>query len=166
MKKLLAILAFSLLVGCDYNVPLVTNPSIAIDKSVLGLWQTTDNGKTVQLLVLPLDQDEYLVSYPSASTDGMFARACLCQTAGKTLVQLKWFGTADGKQPDPGDKRVFQFLSYSVASNKLTVQMLNTGVVNKDAATTDELAKSIAANLDKTNLFGDAVVFTKVPSAP
>lgn len=154
-------LVCGLLVGCDFTVPLVTTPSIEIDKSVLGLWQIVDTDKkTEQLLVLPLDKNEYLVSYPANTNDGMFARACLCRTGDKTLVQLKWFGTADGKASD--DNRVYQFLSYTVAGDKLTIRMLNADAVNKDASSSEELAKSIAANKDKTNLFGEAGVFTKV----
>jgi hypothetical protein len=161
MKKLLITLICGLLVGCDYTVPLVTTSEIEIDKSVLGLWQTTtEDGKTERLLVLPLDKNEYLVSYPSNGEDGMFARACLCRTDNKTLVQLKWFGTAEGKTPD--DNRVFQFASYSISDDKLTIRLLNPDVVSKDVATTKELAKSIAANRDKPNLFKEGMVFTKV----
>src|SRR5580658_2328884 len=110
MKKLFIILVWGLLAGCDYTVPLVKTPGTEIDKSVLGLWQRPiAEGKIEQLLVLPLDKNEYLVSYPLDAKEGMFARACLCRTDDKTLVQLKWFGTAEGKLPD--DERVFQFLS-------------------------------------------------------
>jgi hypothetical protein len=104
-----------------------------------------------------------LVSYSSNAKnreDGLFARACLCQAGGKTLVQLKWLGNAQGNAPD--DNRVYQFASYSVSGDKLTVRLLNTDVVNKDVASTEELAKAIAANKDKTNLFGEVTVFTKV----
>jgi hypothetical protein len=74
MKRLLILLAALLLVGCDYTTPLVTTPHISIDKSLLGLWQVKeDDGKIEQLLVLPLDDKEYLVSYPSTAKDGMFA---------------------------------------------------------------------------------------------
>jgi hypothetical protein len=161
MKKLLIMLACGLLAGCEYTVPLVTAPRMEIDKSVLGLWQrTTEDGKTEQLLVLPLDKNEYLVSYPSDSKEGMFARACLCRTAGLTLVQLKWFGTAEGKLPD--DNRVYQFASYSMTGDKLTVRLLNSDVVNKDVASKKELAKSIAANKDNPKLFKEGMVFSKV----
>jgi hypothetical protein len=161
MKKWLIMLACGLLAGCDYTVPLVTTPEIEIDKSVLGLWQTsTENGKTEQLLVLPLDKNEYLVSYPANTNDGMFARACLCRTGDKTLVQLNWFGTAEGKLPD--DNRVYQFLTYTNTGDTLTIRLLNTDVVSKDVASTKELAKAIAANKDDAKLFKEATVFRKV----
>jgi hypothetical protein len=148
------------------TLPLVKTPGTEIDKSVLGLWQRPiAEGKIEQLLVLPLDKNEYLVSYPLDAKEGMFARACLCRTDDRTLVQLKWFGNVDGDWPDdkrPDDKRVFQFLSYSVSGDNLTVRLLNTDVVNKDVASMKELAKSIAANRANPNLFKEGLVFTKV----
>lgn len=161
MKKLLAVVVCGLLTGCDYTVPLVTSPEIEIDRSVLGLWQTSKaEGGTEQLLVLPLDKCEYLVSYPSGAKDAMFARACLCRTAGMMLVQLKWLGTAEGALPD--DNRVFQFVSYSVKGDVLTIRLLNTDLVKSDAASTKELAKAIAGNKDNPGLFKEGMVFTKV----
>jgi hypothetical protein len=164
MKKLLTMLACILVVGCDYTVPLVTTPKIEIDKAILGLWQTIDNGKTQRLLVLALDSHEYLVSY-SFDDGGMFARACLCHADHKTFVQLKWVGTTKGEVPDeknPDDKRVYQFATYSVTGDKLAVRLLNTDVVPGDVASTKELLKSIAANRDNPKLLKEEVVFTKV----
>jgi hypothetical protein len=161
MEKWLVLLVCGSVVGCDFTVPLVTTPGMEIDKSVLGLWQrTTEDGKTEQLLVLRLEQKEYLVSYPLDTKEGMYARACVCRADDKTFVQLKWFGTAAGKTPD--DNRVYQFATYSVTGDKLTVRMLNSDVVNKDVSSTKELVKSIAANRDKPDLFKEGMVFTKL----
>ena len=161
MKKLLIVLVCGLLAGCDYTVPLVTTPAIEIDSAALGVWQrSTGNGQTEQLLVLPLDNHEYLVSYPSDTKHAMFARACLCRAGDKTLVQLKWFGTAEASLPD--DNRLYQFASYSIAGDRITIRMLNSDVVKTDAASTEDLARSIAANRDKPNLFKEEMVFTKV----
>lgn len=163
MMKLLIALAFALLAGCEYTVPLTTTPEIEIDRSILGLWRrSTEDGRTEQLLVLPLDKHEYLVSYPSGAKDAMFARACLCRAADMTLVQLKWFGTAEAILP--GDDRVFQFMNYSIDGDRLTVRLLNSQIANKNAASTEELAKSIVANRDKPTLFKDSMVFRKVNS--
>ncbi len=161
MKNLLIVLVCGLLAGCDYTVALVTAPAIDIDRSALGLWQRpTGNGQTEQLLVLPLDNHEYLVSYPSDTKHAMFARACLCRAGDRTLVQLKWFGTAEAGLPD--DNRLYQFAGYAIAGDRITIRMLNTDVVKTDAASTEVLARSIAANRDQPNLFKEAMVFTKV----
>lgn len=161
MKILMVLIACAMLVGCDYTVPLVKTPAMGIDNAVVGLWERTGkDGQTERLLVLPLSKQEYLVSFPSSGKDAMFARACLCSTADKTLVQLEWIGTAQGKLPE--GNRVFQFVTYSVTGDRVTVRLLNSEVVKKDVVSTGELAKAIAANIDNPNLFREDMVFTKV----
>jgi hypothetical protein len=164
MKRLLVVLAAGLLAGCEYTVPLVTSPTIEIDRSVVGLWQTPgENGETHHLLVLPLDQHEYLVSYPSGAEDGLFFRACLCRVGDQSLVQLKCLGTAKAELPNVlNEARVFLFLAYSLEGDKLTVRLLNTEVVKTDVASTEDLAKSITANRDNPNLFKQSATFTKI----
>jgi len=161
MKKLCIVLLCGLLAGCEYTVPLVTVPSIKIDNTVVGLWQrTTKNGQKEQLLVIPLDSKEYLVSYPSESDEAMFARGCLATVGGMTLVQLKWFGTAQAAVPD--DNRLYQYASYKVEGEKLTVRLLSSDVISKEIASTDALVKAIEANKSATNLFCESMVFTKI----
>lgn len=161
MKKLLIMLCCGMLAGCEYVVPLVTIPEIEIDGSVIGLWQrSTEDGKTEQLLALPLGPNEYLVSYPAGRKDAMFARACLCRVGDRTLVQLHWIGTAAGKLPD--DKRVFQFATYSVEGPTLTVRLLNSEVVKRDLASPEALAAAIAANAANPNLYKEGMVFTRI----
>ncbi len=71
MKKMMLMGVLSLLVaGCDYSVSLVDTPTIAIDKSVLGLWQRAkSDGQTESLLVLPLTETMYMVSFPAGTTN-------------------------------------------------------------------------------------------------
>ena len=161
MKKLMVIVACGVLVGCDYTVPLVRTPVLGIDSGVVGLWQRSkEDGQKESLLMLPLNKQEYMVSFPAGSKDAMFARACLCRIADKTLVQLEWIGNAQGKLLETN--RVFQFAAYSVVGDTITVRMLNADVVKKDVKSTDELANAIADNKDKPDLFRDKMVFTKV----
>ena len=161
MKKLMALVVCTMLTGCEYTVPLVKTPALGIDPAAVGLWQRAKaDGQKESLLVLPLNKQEYMVSFPAGSKDAMFARACLCRTADKTLVQLEWVGTAQGKLPK--DNRVFQFATYSVAGDTITVRMLNADVVKKDVKSTDELVKAIAENKDKPDILKNKMVFTKV----
>ncbi len=160
MKRLLALVVCGILTGCDYTVPLVKTAELKIDPAVTGLWQRANgDGQTESLLVLPLNKQEYMVSYPAGSLHSMYARACLCRTAGMTLVQLEWIGTAKGDLPS--DKRIFQYASYTVASNSITIRLLNADIVAKDANSTKALARSIADNKDKPDLFRDEMVFKK-----
>ena len=107
MKKVLMAMACTVLMGCDYAVPLVKTPAIPIDNSLVGLWQPAKTNESDALLVLPLDAHQYLVEYPVGSKDAMFAKACLCRAGTRPLVQLEWFGTAQGTLPD--SKVVYQF---------------------------------------------------------
>ena len=90
----------------------------------------------------------------------MYAHACLCRVGNKTLVQLQWFGTAQGTVPD--NDRVYQFAEYAVSGDTITVRLMNSDVVKREATSYDELATSIAESTGKTNLFRDAMVFKKV----
>ena len=161
MKKLMAIVACTVLVGCDYTVPLVKTSEIGIDSRVVGLWQRSQgDGQTESLLVLPLSKQDYLVSFPAGSTNAMFARACLCRSVDKTLVQLEWVGTVHAKLPE--DSRVFQFAEYSVAGDTITIRLLNADLVKRDVKSPAELAKAIADNKEKPDLFRNEMVFRKV----
>lgn len=160
MKRLLLVLMCGVLTGCDFSVPLVKGPEMVIDSGLVGLWERTNDGQNESLLVLPLGKQEYLVSFPAGSTNAMFARACLCRVAGKTVAQLEWFGTARAKLPE--NSRVFQFAAYSIAGDALTIRLLNADLVNREAKTTAELAKAITDHQDKPDLFREKMVFGRV----
>ncbi len=161
MKKVLLVVVCVMLAGCEYTVPLVKTPEIEIDKSVVGLWERSkNNGQTERLLILPLGKHEYMVSYPAGSKDAMFARGCLWNGSDIPLVQLDWFGTAQAGLPD--NDRTFQFATYTVEGDRVSVRLLNADVVKKDIKTSADLAKSIITNRAKPDLFKEAMVFTKV----
>jgi hypothetical protein len=161
MKCMGVFLIGLILVGCEYTVPLVVKPEIEIDKAVLGVWeQRTEDNKPERLLVLPLDDKEYLVSFPSETDKAMFARACLVRIAGETLVQLRWFGTVQGDLAR--DNRVYQYAVFSVVKDTLSVRMLNADVVPKTVKSPDELAGAIAEGMDQPDLFREPMVFQRV----
>jgi hypothetical protein len=159
-RMMLWCVACALLAGCDYTVPLVKTPDAEIDTSVVGRWQRTgSDGKVESLLVLPLGKKEYLVAFPAGSEDAMYARGCIWRSGSLQLVQLNWFGTARGNLPD--DNRTFQYASYAVAGDSITVRLLNPNVVSKDSSSSDALAKAIADNRDNPGLYRDSMVFQK-----
>ncbi len=161
MKKLLLVLSCGWLFGCDYTAPLTTTADLAIDKAVIGLWERQkDNGDSEQLLILPLDKHEYMVSYPAGAEDGMFARACLCRVADHTLVQLTWLGTARGRTME--DNRAYQLAAYAVSGENLTVRMLNSEVAGRDTSSTNAFAQTILMNWNNPRLFRDGMVFTRI----
>ena len=160
MKPFWIVAVCAMLAGCDYTVPLVTAPALDIDRAIMGVWErTTAQKQTERLLVLPLDQRQYLVAYPAGETHTMYAKGCLAKCADKTFVQLEWFGTADGKEPE--DTRVYQLATYTLKGDELTVRMVSTDVVSKDITTSADLAKSIEKNKAKPELLGEPMVFKK-----
>ena len=149
---------WALFVGCDYTVPLVTKPEIKIDKAVLGLWQAEE--KKERLLVLPLGETEYLVCYPSEDESALFARTCLGKVGEQRVAQLRWFGTAQGAVIE--DPRAYQYVSFSVVEDALTVRLLNSTVVPKNVASTEELQQAIAKGIKNPALFQEPMVFRRV----
>lgn len=160
LNLLLAPFAFLIFLGCDFNVPLVDQPQLPIDRNLTGLWVSANtNDTTDSLLVLPLDAQQYLVAYPAAHADSMYARACLATSAAGTIVQLTWFGTAKGGTPD--DARLYQYARYSVTNDALAVEMLNTSVIDKNIITSAELAKAIETHKDDPDLFDKRMDFVR-----
>jgi hypothetical protein len=148
--------------GCDYTVQLAKTPELPIDQALVGSWLRTDDPAHDQrLLVLPQCPNEYIVAYPANDRDAMFARACLCKADDLTLVQLTWFGTARGVTPD--DARVYQYVVYSLKGDTLSVGLLNADLVKRDAATAQDLLKSLAESRQNPGLFREAMTFKKEP---
>lgn len=159
MKNLPLLFLFVFLIGCEYSVPLIQSPDKNIDRAVLGLWERTVDIRSEKLLVLPLDENEYLVSY-SDRDGGMFARAGLAEVGGKTFVQIKWLGTNEGGLPDTD--QVYQYATYEVNKTSLSVQMMSRDVISPEVKSTDELSKAIQENLENSDLLKEAMVFKKV----
>lgn len=148
--------------GCDYTVPLVTQPDQDIDRALVGLWgRTNEEGRVEQLLILPLGLQEYLVSYAAGSPNALFARGCGWVGSGLTLVQLDWFGTAKGGTPD--DAKTFQYASYAIESDILRVRLLNTGLIPGPFTNSAELAAALSAHRDHPELFRAPQAYARIP---
>lgn len=160
MKHLLLTALCALLAGCEFSVPLVESPATDADPALLGLWQRrSGDGQVEKLLLLPLSEREYLVSWPAGHPDGLFARACLTQVGDIPLAQIKWLGTAAGSQPS--DSRVFQFAHFKSDGNQLTIRLLNADVVGRDAPSSDALREAILRNKSSSGLFREPMVFQR-----
>lgn len=162
MKRILMLcLAGAWLAGCDYTVPLVQTPVVDLDQALVGRWQKTGSADgTDQLLVLPLGKREVLVVFPAGTKDAMFARGSLWRQADLTLMQLDWFGTAQGKLPT--DSRTYQYAAFDIAGDTLRVRLLNPDTVDKGAASTEALQQAILASQANPKLYRDAMSFRKI----
>jgi hypothetical protein len=161
MKAIALCILGLVLAGCEYTVPLAAKPELKLDRALLGVWERQlPDGKKERLLVLPLDENEYLVSFPAGTPDAMFARACLVKVGEETLVQLRWFGNAHGNLIT--DEPPYQYVAYSATEGTLSVQLLNSDVIPKDIPTTEALAQAIVANIDHPDLFREPMMFQQV----
>ena len=160
MKWLLPVVVCLLLAGCDFTVPLSGKPETAIDKQAVGLWERVlPDGDTERLLVMVLNEREYVLCWPKGAGTELFARAHLFEYSGRTLVQLQWFGNSEGAAPD--DDRVFQIAAYSVAGDVLEIRMLNSDVTGKDFRSSGELARAIENNHANPALYSDVMIFKR-----
>lgn len=161
MNKWMVFLVCAVVTGCDSTVPLVTEPTLDIDPALVGLWQCTPDGSpAVNLLILPLNKREYLVSYPAGEKEALFARGCLWRSGERTLVQLDWFGTVKGTVPT--DSRTFQFARYRVEGEVLRVQLLNLSDRLQEATSPEELAKAFLGSQSDPELYREEMIFKRV----
>jgi len=161
-----ALLLAVLLCGCDFTVPLVENPKDTADLSLVGLWGSLKPDAEVdQLLVLPLDARELLISFPHGrGKENMLARCCLVTVGKLRLVQIKWLGTANGLPPD--DQKVYQYASYETNGDSLILRMINPERTGKDHKTAASLEASILAARQDPALFHGRMVFHRIPHRP
>lgn len=158
-----AILAFlvALLVGCEYEVPLVSEPSVGIDETLVGVWgRELANGGEERLLILPMSEKEYLISFPMNSKDRMFARGSVWERDDLRLVQLEWFGSAKAKLP--GQDPRFQYFGYRRSGGRLEILHVNADVVGRKPSSGEALAKAILAKKSDPKFFRKPMVFDKL----
>jgi len=166
MKCMMVLLSIAvlLLVGCDYDSPFTKEHSIAIDSSVLGLWEPkTDAGEDSKqdelMMILKYSDTEYLIHYPTGK-DGIYFRGYPIKIGSISCVQLQIIGTGDG--PPKKDKtELFSAVSYQLTDGQLEIKTLDTDLVNDDLKTTDELRKAFLKHKDNKDLFKDPGVFRK-----
>lgn len=165
MKRFLVLLLGLVLAGCDFTVPLVTQPETAVDSSLVGLWERRQaDGTPERLLVLPLGPKEYLVAFPADTTNALYARVCLTRVDDRPMAQLQWFGTARGELPD--DSRVYQFARYARSGERLTVNLLNSEVISRDISSSKALVEAITRHRSHPELFREDLVFRRLDSTP
>ena len=160
LKWLLFAFSTLLLAGCDFDVPLSGEPEMMIDTRALGLWERVNpDGDTERLLVMALNEKEYVICWPKGNPTELYARAFLFEYSGRTLVQLQWFGNSDGDVAD--SDRNFQVAAYAVTGDELEIHLLNADVTGKDFTSSADLAAAMEKHRDHPELFRDVMIFRK-----
>lgn len=161
-KILIAV--FILLAGCEYEAPLTTDHSVAIDPAVLGVW-VPDDGEAPKLderlMILKYSDTEYLIHYPPSGNDETYYRGYPIKIGSMSCVQVQVIGTEVGP-PEQDSKKLFYVLWYQLTDGQLEIRKLNTDLVDDDLKTTDELRKVFLKNSKNKDLFTDPGVFRKM----
>lgn len=150
--------------GCDYQVPLTEEHTIAVDRAVLGLWEEVPKGDKApnpneRMLILRYSDTEYLIHYPTGK-DGLFFRGYPIKIGGVPCVQVELVGSYDG---DLGkEDRKYQVIHYTLSDGILEVRTLNTDLVTRDLEDNASLRQAFLKNKDKKDLFHDPGRFRKV----
>ena len=167
MKKfaLLAVFVLLFFVGCKYEAPLTKEHSVAIDPSVLGLWELIPDqgGKQdphERVMVLRYSGTEYLIQYPIGK-NGMYFRGYPIKIDDIPCVQIQLIGTEEGSLAKD-NKELFQVVSYQLSHGELIIQTLNTDLVEDDLKSSEALKKAFLKHKDDKDLFRDPGRFRKI----
>ena len=160
----LSALVVALLVGCEYESPLVEEARISVDPAVIGIWEPVGNegenaAKDESMMVLKYSDTEYLIHYP-VQKDGRYYRGYAITLGGVACVQLKMIGTDTGP-PKDNETALFHVFSYRLTDGQLVIKTINTDLVDDDLKGTEALKRSFLKHKDNTDLFINPVKFKK-----
>lgn len=163
---MLSVLVALLLSSCEYESPLTTEHNIAVDSSVIGLWEPIpgEGEKPKQderMMILKYSDTEYLIHQYSIGKDGLYYRAYPIKIDGVSCVQIQVIGTNEGP-PKNEEKELFHVVSYQLMDGKLEIRSMNTDLIDDDLKTTDELREAFLKHKDNKDLFKYPGVFRKI----
>jgi hypothetical protein len=149
--------------GCEYLAPLSGDHNIAIDPTVIGLWEEAPEGDKPpdpddRMLILKYSDTEYLVHYPTRK-DEMYYRAYPIKVDGIPCVQIQLIGSAEGGIKED---RKYQVTTYSMSNGELEIKTLNTDLVDKDLKDTASIKQAFLKNKDNKDLFRNPGKFRRV----
>ena len=153
-----------LLAGCVFEAPLATEHTIAIDNSVLGLWEEIpeegkDPSQVKQMTILKFSDTEYLLHYPN-TTEGIYYRAYPIEVGGISCVQIQAIGTGEGPMENENKNR-FHVITYQIKNGQLEVRAINTTLIDENLKTTSELQQAFLKHKDNPALFGEPGMYHK-----
>lgn len=156
--------AIVLLTGCEYEAPLTSEHSIAIDRALVGVWgEVPESGKDPaepQMMILAYSETEYLIHYPIGD-DGIYYRGYPVKIGDKACVQLKVIGTEEGPV-EKGELQLFHVAKYTLNEGVLEIQLLNSDIVDNDLKTSDALYQAFLENIGEQDLFENPGQFRKL----
>lgn len=161
MKPTLLILALLplllLLTGCPYNskIPL-SEPKVAIDKTLLGEWKNDKAPNDSSLIKIfefnPYEYSIVVVDKSDHKTTVDYYRAFITSVAGQKLLNLESLKS----------KGEFNFCSYAVEENLLTVKVVSDIAVKEKYISSKTLVNAFAQKIHDKDFFESGLVFRKI----
>jgi hypothetical protein len=144
---IVAALCIFALSGCEYEVPITSNPTRKVDERLLGDW-TSKDGKD-KMKVRRLDDSIYIVSY-----NGDLFRAYHSDVAKTSFVSVQDIDSADRK---------YAYLTWKLSDDgkRLGLRVVSTKLIPNEIKDSAGIQKLLEKNLQNSELLEDEAQFTK-----
>ena len=144
---IVAALCIFALSGCEYEVPITSNPTRKVDERLLGDW-TSKDGKD-KMKVRRLDDSIYIVSY-----NGDLFRAYHSDVAKTPFVSVQDIDSADRK---------YAYLTWKLSDDgkRLGLRVVSTKLIPNEIKDSAGIQKLLEKNLQNSELLEDEAQFTK-----
>ncbi len=144
----------------ESTYPLAPLTNSRIDPALLGTWEQLGEDKSVKLLILQFNEQEYYVRW-QAGDDGdiIRCRGYTVQINGTPFMNLQ------NINPDGAEERTFVFFRYSLEDKQtLKAQMLSDRLFDDvTISSSTELREFVAGNLGNDKLYEDQLTFRGLP---
>jgi hypothetical protein len=143
---IIAAVCWSVLGGCEYEVPITAKPTRKVDERLLGNW-TSKDGKD-KMKVVRLNDSNYIVCY-----NGDLFRAYHSDVAKTPFVSVQNLDSAKPK---------YAYLAWKLTDDgTLHLRNVNDKVIPDETKTSASVRKLLEKNLQNPKLLEDEGEFTK-----
>jgi hypothetical protein len=166
VRLLIGTVVISSLTACLFKEPVFSEGFVKIDPQFTGVWAMNDKEgdprKTEFAVCLALDNDRYLLHYPTSAKGGIYYEGRLLKVRERNLMQLRVLATfEDGLPKEDAERFTLIWLEKDVKES-MVVRSLGGGdrLKGKGPAEVKQLLEDKSA--DWNTLFGDSVVFRRL----
>lgn len=144
----LAAIAFCLIVGCTYEIPITSSPTRKIEEKLLGDWVSQDGKEKMK--VRKLDDSIYIVSY-----NGDLFRAYHSDVGRTAFVSVQDIDSA---------ARKFCYMSWKLSDNgqELGLRVVSDKIVPVETKDSPTVQRLLEENLQNPDLLREEERFRKV----
>jgi len=140
------------LIGCDYDVPITSEPTRKIEATVLGNWTSkewTNNDCKDRMKVRRYDDASYIISY-----NGDLYRAYHSDLADTPFITVQNMDSPDRK---------YSYFTWTISEDgsQLTLGPVNADLIPRDTRDSAAVVKILRANLKNPKLLVETWQFSR-----